>query len=240
LSLYDKLAPVVNVRPDSGWETQTNKGRTRYATNGIVLHWDAIKGEPSVSYYLEGNRYGAALYHIIIRRDGTVDLMSQGYVYHAGSGDSNVLADLRAGRVPRHPTVNNITGNGYLFSVSINYHPDEGDINATQYEAMVKTVAVLLKHFDLDPNHIIDHRGWTARKRDIDTMDLKAFRKNVALEGGDDMAILTDKEQLELRAFLKELEGVNSNVSFVRYLIPWYRKWRAFSPLRFLKRGDTL
>lgn len=240
MNLHDKLKSVVNVKADPGWETQTNKGRTRWETAGIVLHWDAIKGSPSVDYYLSGNRYGAAIYHIIIRRDGTVELMSQGYVYHAGAGDLEVLQDLRAGRVPSPPDMQNITGNGYLFSASINYHPDEGPINPTQYKALVKTVAVLLKHFDLNPNHIIDHRGWTDRKRDIDTLNLISFRDDVALEGGDDMAILTDKEQLELRTFLKELENVNSNVSFVRYIIPWYRKWRMFSPIKFLKRGDTL
>ena len=61
-----------------------------------------------------------------------------------------------------------------------------------------------------------------------------------AIGGGDDMAILTDNEQVELQKFLAELRGVNSNVSFVRYLIPWYRKWRRLSPLSFLKRGDKV
>jgi hypothetical protein len=50
------------------------------------------------------------------------------------------------------------------------------------------------------------------------------------LTGADDMAILTDDEQRELQKFLAELRGINSNVGFVRFLIPWFREWRALKP----------
>ena len=48
--------------------------------------------------------------------------------------------------------------------------------------------------------------------------------------GDDDLSILSDDEQRELQKFLAELRGVKSNVSFVRYLIPWFRKWRTYEP----------
>ncbi len=57
-TLYDKLDDVVNVTAADGWETQTNNGRERSETSGILLHWDAIKGEPTPGYYLYRNRYG--------------------------------------------------------------------------------------------------------------------------------------------------------------------------------------
>lgn len=38
------------------------------------------------------------------------------------------------------------------------------------------------------------------------------------------MAILTDKEQVQLQKFLANLESINSNVSFVNYMIPWFRE----------------
>lgn len=40
----------------------------------------------------------------------------------------------------------------------------------------------------------------------------------------DEMAILTDKEQVQLQKFLANLESINSNVSFVNYMIPWFRE----------------
>jgi len=58
-------------------------------------------------------------------------------------------------------------------------------------------------------------------------------------EGGD-MAYLSEEQQKELERFLNELEGIDSDVSFVRYLIPWYRKWRALLPEKFLRRGDSI
>jgi len=65
------------------------------------------------------------------------------------------------------------------------------------------------------------------------------FDWDYLIGGGDDLA-LTPYEQEQLARFLKELDDVNSNVSFVRYLIPWYRKWRSFLPTNFLKRGDNV
>ncbi len=195
MTLYDELAAVVDVRAHPDWATQTNDDRVRSETSGIVLHWDAIKSEPSTHYYLHSNRFGQAIYHIVIRRDGSVDLLSQGYVWHAGKGDSDVLEDLRNNVVPGRPTKSDMSGNGYLFSVSINYHPDEGPMASAQYWSLVKVTKVLLTHFDLNTNQIIDHRGWTPRKRDIDNLNLISFRSDVAKRGGEYMA-LNEMEKL--------------------------------------------
>lgn len=63
---------------------------------------------------------------------------------------------------------------------------------------------------------------------------------NFSLEGGeDDMAILTDAEQIELQKFLKELAAVNSAPNFVRWMIPWYRKWANNIPEDFAKKGEV-
>lgn len=56
----------------------------------------------------------------------------------------------------------------------------------------------------------------------------------------DDMAILTDDEQRELQAFLQELKKVDSNVTFPRFLIPWFRKWSGSIPEHFAKKGEVL
>jgi hypothetical protein len=53
------------------------------------------------------------------------------------------------------------------------------------------------------------------------------------------MAILTNDEQIELQEFLQELRNVNSNVSFVRYIIPWFRSWRSFEPADFAEEGSA-
>ncbi len=54
----------------------------------------------------------------------------------------------------------------------------------------------------------------------------------------EDMAILTDAEQVKLQHFLLELEDVGSNVEFVRTLIPWYRLWRTKAPTTFVEINE--
>ena len=105
MALYTDLQDAgLIVRPNPGWETATNRKRDRLETVGIINHWDAIKGTPDVSFYTDDNRLGGILYHLVVRRDGSVDLLSQRYVWHAGSGDSKVLKALRANLIPPAPT----------------------------------------------------------------------------------------------------------------------------------------
>jgi hypothetical protein len=54
----------------------------------------------------------------------------------------------------------------------------------------------------------------------------------------DDMAILTNDEQVELQRFLANLESIDSNVSYVKYTIPWFRQWSAFEPADFEAAGE--
>jgi len=92
-------------------------------------------------------------------------------------------------------------------------------------------------HVDMWP------KGWLTPPCDGGTQLIKYKDGTVAstafpltIEEDTDMAILTVAEEKKLRQFLVELDNVNSNVSFVRYLIPWFRKWRRFLPADF----DTL
>ena len=231
------------VRAVSDWATSTNQGRDRIETVGIMNHWDAIVGSPTPAYYMNRgsrpNRLGGILYHIVIRRDGLVDLLSQRYVWHAGMGDYDVLTSLQAAEIPLPPNSNDSNGNAHTFSVALNYHPTEGPVGPAQYESLTAVNSVLLEHFGLSRKQIIDHRGWTDRKIDINTLSMPQLRSD-ASEGGDDLAHLTEAQQKDLVRFLAELKNVNSDVSFVRYLIPWYRKWRSFSPSAFLRRGDKV
>ncbi len=59
-------------------------------------------------------------------------------------------------------------------------------------------------------------------------------------EGGDELAHLSESEQLWLKKFIEETEKINSGPTFPRYLIPWFRKWRSLLPENFLKRGDKV
>lgn len=62
----------------------------------------------------------------------------------------------------------------------------------------------------------------------------------IGVEGGDELAHLSEDQQKELSDFLNHLDSIGSNVGFVKFIIPWYRKWRSFLPKDFLKRGDNV
>ncbi len=69
--------------------------------------------------------------------------------------------------------------------------------------------------------------------RDGTTTVDKPFPLTIKLEVNE-LSILSDAEQKQLQQFLGELDDVGSNVSFVRYMVPWFRNWRSSLPQHFL------
>ena len=182
VTLLDKLRGAgLTVEPHPDWETATNGGRDRVETVGVLNHWDAISGWPGVSKYLSSNRFGGILYHGVIRADGTLHLLSQRYVWHAGSGSSQILAIAQAGgTIPDDsPGPDNQNGNPHFWSWCINYHPNDGPVPPAQYEALVVANAVAVDHFGLNVGQVARHMDWTTRKRDIDTINLGVFRNDI-------------------------------------------------------------
>lgn len=185
MNLKEKLrAAGLEVRTDPGWETNTNHGRDRLQTVGVLNHWDAIRGEPDIEYYKTGNRFKKLIYHIVIRRYGLVDLISQRYVWHAGNGDPAVLEahEMAVSPPEPRPGVNTANGNPHYFSAAVNYHPtyDTPLISGNpQYEALVIVNRVLKDHFTLTIEQINDHAGWTNRKWDIDPIDKRTLHADI-------------------------------------------------------------
>lgn len=208
MSLRQELeAAGLNVSPHSTWETNTNGGRDRIETVGIVNHWDAISGWPGVSKYLSNNRFGGILYHIVISRPGTVHLLSQRYVWHAGVGSGEILNIARAGgTVPDdQPGPDNMNGNPHFFGVCINYHPNDGMVPREQYDALVMVNAVLMDHFNLNVGQVFRHMDWTTRKRDIDTINLAQFRADLQPEEDALLPINAGSNKEDIRLVQKGL-----------------------------------
>lgn len=192
MTLLDKLrAAGLIVHPQPDWQTATNSGRDRVETVGVLNHWDAIRGWPGVSKYLSNNRFGGILYHGVIRATGELHLLSQRYVWHAGSGSSRILAIAQAaGTIPDDAAgPDNTNGNPHFWSWCINYHPDDGPVPEAQYDALVIANRVAVDHFGLVVGQVARHMDWTTRKRDIDTIDLAQFRDDISNQEDDDMRV---------------------------------------------------
>lgn len=55
----------------------------------------------------------------------------------------------------------------------------------------------------------------------------------------DELAVLTESEQLKLQAFLGNLDAIGSSVSFVLYLIPWFRKLSNLTPAQLAELEES-
>lgn len=178
MTLLDDLrAAGLTVRGEGGWATRTQSATTREGkkvtdrpyTTSLVWHWDAIRSSPANSYYISGNRYGGLIYHIVVRRDGTLDLLGQRIAWNAGSNYSGAHDELLAGRTPppRPSKADDMSGNPYTFSLCANYHPDYEPLSPAAYSSMVKASAVLLPHLGLQVTQLVDHATLTSRKSDM-------------------------------------------------------------------------
>lgn len=171
MNLLDHLRSYgLTVHPEAGWETNTNSGRDRSQTVGIINHWDAISSVPSTNaVYMYANRFEGILYHIVIFPDGHCALLSQRYVWHAGNGDSKVLEALEKKQLPPAPRdgVEDKSGNPHTIGVCLNYWPDGDALPAAQYSSLVKVNRALVDWYGLSTNQIIDHAGWKTSKSDI-------------------------------------------------------------------------
>lgn len=209
MSLLVKLEDAgLVVRPAVNWSTSSNLDRPAPEVEFVLIHWDAIKGTPTTAVYLGDNRWNGILYHTVIRRDGTVDLLSQGHVYHAGKGD------------PADPS--KTSGNWRSFSVSLNYHPDEGPPSEAQMDSLYRLLAVYCEHFGLKPGDVYDHRWWAGdRKQDITTkpwFDLDDIRSRIVA--------LTEQEQQTVRELHAALQEVGSNGGFAKWAVLKIREER--------------
>lgn len=201
MSLLDDLrAEGLKVVPGANWETHAAPGA--FAPIGILNHWDAIRGWPGIELYRHSPRpelNHQPTYHIVIQRDGTVHLISQGHVYGAGGGDRAVYEAMRsdAETIPPARVQKSMGGNTYLWAVCFNYWPDGSPLTNAQYDAGIRVNAALCRRAQWSPlSRSNDHDGWTTRKDDLsgrppENWDLDRFRNDVQtlIDQGEDMKI---------------------------------------------------
>jgi len=118
------------------------------------------------------------LYHILVYRDATVHLITEGRANQAGVGDLKVLEDIRADREPSHGVPSDGIfggkgGNRYSYGVSMQ---GRGATHTPEQIAITKRVVVAI-HVGMGWSHRIvrGHKEWTERKIDPE-LDMYAWR----------------------------------------------------------------
>ena len=138
-------------------------------------YWCAFTGRVDVP---------APLYHVLIERDATVNLLTEGRANHAGSGDPEVLVDVRADSWPSPgvpddlPSGPTIGGNRWSYGVAMQ---GRGATHTLEQVATTKRVVAAI-HVEQSWSHRIcrGHKEWTERKIDPE-LSMGAWRSE--LEG---------------------------------------------------------
>ncbi len=115
-----------------------------------------------------------------IRDDGTLELISWGTSYHAGSGAANVLNAVRAGYVgsPPSPGPDMINGN----RISLGWETMYSGRSAPRAEALatlIKVNAAICWKLGWPASRVIGHREWTRRKIDPGNLSMNQLRTTI-------------------------------------------------------------
>lgn len=196
--------------PIPGWETRSRP--FTFAPAGVMVHHTA--GRDSLNIIVNGRSdLPGPLAHLLIAKTGLAYVVSANYCNHAGRGNSDVLARVRAELEPRydrHPSIGDIVGNRYFYGIEVeNLGNGTDPYPPEQIDALVRSCRAILNYHGWHPNRIRHHRQWTARKTDMSwTGDIIAL---VAAEE-DTSVILSRTDWRRIQDNLKAL-GFNAGPS---------------------------
>lgn len=191
------------VMPMPGWSERTRPGTFR--PSAVQMHWTAARSSaarpapstqicmhgldrPDLGYFLPG-----PLYHLLVGWDGRVRLIHRRVGNHSGRGSLAALRLAERGAVPYgyRPGADDATISALAWSVSIDYHPDQGAPPEAMLDGAARAAVAVHRFQGWDTARVYDHRHSTRRK--IDVGGVRDLRPAIAarLAGGhpeeDDM-----------------------------------------------------
>lgn len=171
----------VDVVEVSGWRTHNRDdetGKTFGPVHGVMVHHTGGVSRGAVDFCRNGSaELPGPLCHGVITKDGKVHLVGWGRANHAGGGDPDVLAAVKAERYPlpkpdKHEGENGaVDGNDVFVGFEcVNKGDGKDPWPAVQLDAMQRAVAAVCWLY-----------GWTARSalRHLDWSDWKSDPKGV-------------------------------------------------------------
>lgn len=187
----------VRYKEVSGWKTRNrgNRGNGWSDLNGFMVHHTGSDGKDQVAFLRDGSSaLPGPLCHFGLAQDGTVYLIGWGRANHAGSGDGDVLAAVKAenyGAKPPTDNQTNVDGNGHFYGVEIWYSGSHG-MTPQQYSSLLKLAAAICSFHKWTAKSVIGHGEWQPGKWDPGykpgtMMDMSAVRNDIAdvLSGAD-------------------------------------------------------
>jgi peptidoglycan hydrolase-like protein with peptidoglycan-binding domain len=158
--MYDDLAKRLraaglNVKEYPGWQKNRQSDRA-WNPKYVVMHHTAGVGDGLIKFIANGtSAIRGPFSQFLIRRDGTVWLLSAGRANHAGLGGPwrNVPKD---------------SMNSYGWGIEVESRGITADWTPVQWTAAHRTAAVLLDMMNVGKGNILRHKDW-AGPRKVDT-----------------------------------------------------------------------
>jgi hypothetical protein len=186
-ALRDEGLKVVEVgRPAT--HTRTASGRPWGPVHGVMIHHTVTRGTANTVRICRDGYAGlpGPLCHGVIAKDGTVHVIGYGRTNHAGGGDPDVLAAVKAesyGDRPPRPDVGNSNGtdgNRHFYGFECENLGDGKDPWPTvQLEAIEKAAAALCRAHGWTAKSAIGHLEWSDDKADPRGFTMASMRARI-------------------------------------------------------------
>jgi hypothetical protein len=191
-------AEGLKVVETKGWKTHERDDETGKAfgpVHGIMIHHTVTKGTANTVRICKDGYASlpGPLCHGVIAKNGTIHLISAGRANHAGTGDPDVLAAVKAesyGDKPPttdvHDGESGVDGNDAFYGFECeNLGDGEDPWPAEQLDAIEKASAAICRELDWKAKSVIGHLEWSDWKSDPKGFSMVTMRARIdkRLEG---------------------------------------------------------
>lgn len=177
----------VTVKEHAGWRTHNRNSKGSWGPlYGVMFHHTAGTGGGITEYCYDGtSELPGPLCHGVIAKDGTVTLVGWGRANHAGGGDPDVLAAVKAERpLPKtgehQGSGGSVDGNAHFVGFECVNKGDGADPwPEAQLIAMKLAAAAVCDLYGWSAKSVVRHMDWSDWKSDPKGIDWPKFTAGV-------------------------------------------------------------
>lgn len=139
-----------------------------------MVHHTASRQGTGATSSLNVVRYGRTglpgpLCNVLIGRDGSVHVITDGRANDSGTGNSPVLSRVRADLAPtgKATSPGTLNGNPYFYDIEVENNGVGEPYGEATLNSLFEVCVAFCRHHGWSANRVIHHKEWTSRKIDM-------------------------------------------------------------------------